>query len=125
MRGMSVEVEMKCEGLEGFQEKIQRLDSAMKSKVHQQLADFAESIKETARQIVPVRTGYLRSTIFVEARDWTVKVGAYAHYAVYVEFGTRFMRGFRFLSRAMEMHLPQFTHIIDNSINETITEATT
>jgi len=122
---MSVELEMKCEGLEEFQQKVQRLDSAMKIKVHQQLANLAESIKETAKQIVPVRTGYLRSTIFTKVQEWTVKVGAYAHYAVYIEFGTRFMRGFHFLSRAMEMHLPQLTHIIDNSIDEAITEAST
>lgn len=119
---MSIELEMKCEGLEEIQQKVQHLDSAMKTKVHQQLANLAESIKETAKQIVPVKTGYLRSTIFTEAQDWTFKVGAYAHYAVYVEFGTRFMRGFHFLNRAMEMHLPRLTHLIDNSIDETITE---
>ena len=120
---MSIELEMQCEGLEKFQQKVQRLDSAMKTKIHQQLANLAESIKETARQIVPVRTGYLRSTIFTEAQEWTVKVGAYAHYTVYVEFGTRFMRGFHFLSRALRMHLPQLTHVIDNSVDKAITEA--
>jgi len=122
---MSVELEMECEGLEEFQQKVQRLDSGMQTKVQQQLADLGESIKETAKQIVPVRTGYLRSTIFSEIQEWTVKVGAHARYAVYVEFGTRFMRGFQFLSRAMEMHHPQLTHLIDNSIDEAATEAST
>lgn len=122
---MSVELEMKCEGLEEFQQKIQRLDSAMKTKVKQQLANLAESIKETAKQIVPVRTGYLRSTIFTKTQEWTVKVGACAHYAVYVEFGTRFMRGFHFLSRALETHPSQLTHLIENSIDKAITEAST
>ena len=122
---MSVELEMKCEGLEEFKQRGQRLDLTMKIKVQQRLVSLGETIKETARQIAPVRTGYLRSTIFSEAREWTVKVGAYARYAVYVEFGTRFMRGFHFLNRAMETHLPQLTHLIDNSIDEAITEATT
>ena len=122
---MSVELEMRCEGLEEFQQKIQHLDLAMKTKVHQRLVSLAESIRETAKQIVPVRTGYLRSTIFAEAQEWVVKVGAYAHYAAYIEFGTRFMRGFHFLSRAVEMHLPQLVHVIDNSIDEAATEVST
>ena len=122
---MSVELEIRCEGLEELQQKVQRLDSAMKNKVHQRLVNLAESIKETAKQIVPVRTGYLRSTIFAEAQEWTVRVGAYAHYAVYVEFGTRFMRGFHFLSQAIEMHFLQLTHMINNTIDEAITEAST
>lgn len=122
---MSVELEMKCEDFEEFQQKVQRLDSAMKTKVHQRLANLAELIKETAKQIVPVRTGYLRSTIFAKTREWTVKVGAHTRYAVYVEFGTRFMRGFYFLSRAMEMHFPQIIRLIGNSIDEAITEAST
>jgi len=122
---MSIELEMKCEGLEELQQKVQRLDSAMKTKIHQGLANLSESIKETAKQIVPVRTGYLRSTIFAEAQEWTVKVGAYAHYAVYVEFGTRLMRGFHFLRQAMEIHFPQLLHVIDNSIDEATTEAAT
>jgi HK97 gp10 family phage protein len=122
---MSVELEMKCEGLEELQQKVQRLDSTMKTKVQQQLANLAESIKETGKQIVPIRTGYLRSTIFTETQEWTVKVGSNAHYAVYVEFGTRFMRGFHFLSRTLEIHLPYLTKLIDNSVGEAITEAST
>lgn len=125
MQEMSVETEIKCEGMEEFQRKIQRLDSAMKTRVHHRLTDLAGSVKETAQQIVPVRTGYLRSTIFSEVREWTVRVGARAHYAVFVEFGTQFMRGFRFLSQAMETHLPQLTRIINNAIDESIREAGT
>jgi len=120
---MSVEMEIECEGLEQFQQKFQRLDSAMKTKVHERLVDLAQSVKETAKQIVPVRTGYLRSTIFSEAKEWTVKVGAYAHYAVFVEFGTRFMRGFRFLSWAVETNLPKLTQLIDGAIDESVMEA--
>lgn len=122
---MSVETEIKCRGMGEFQRKVQRLDSAMKTKVHDRLTNLAGSMKETAQQIVPVRTGYLRSTIFSEAQEWTVRVGARAHYAVFVEFGTRFMKGFRFISQAIETHLPQLTRIINNAIDESITEAST
>ena len=120
---MSVEMEIECEGLEQFQQKFQRLDSAMKTKVHERLAYLAQSIRETAQQLVPVRTGYLRSTIFSEVKEWAVKVGAYAHYAVFVEFGTRFMRGFRFLSRAVETHLPKLMQLIDSAIDDSVMEA--
>jgi len=84
---------------------------------------LAESIKETAQRIAPVRTGYLRSTIFTEAAEWTVKVGASAPYAAYVEYGTRFMQGRRFLSQAVEMHRLQLVNIVDEAVNESIVEA--
>ena len=122
---MSVEMEMQCEGLEDFQSKIQRLDSAMKNNVHSRLAELAVSVKEMAMRIVPVRTGYLRSTIFAEVQEWAVRVGAYAHYARFVEFGTRFMRAYRFLSQAMEAHLPQLAQMVSYAVDESVVEAST
>ena len=52
----------------------------------------AEAVKEEAKTVCPVRTGYLRSKMFYRTKGvmaWTV--GNEASYAVYVEFGTRFM----------------------------------
>ena len=120
---MSVEMEIQFEGRDEFQLKMERADASMKARVQQRLQELAESIKDTAQRIAPVRTGYLRSTIFTEAAEWTVKVGASAPYAAYVEYGTRFMHGRRFLSQAVEMHRLQLVNIVDEAVNESIVEA--
>jgi len=120
---MSVEMEVKFEGQNDFQLKMERMDASMRTRVQQRLQELAESIKETSQRIAPVRTGFLRSTIFTEATEWTVKVGASAPYAAYVEFGTRFMQGRRFLSQTVETHQPQLVDIVGQAVNESVAEA--
>jgi len=120
---MSVEMETEVEGLGEFQQKMERADSSLRAGVHQRLAELANSVKETAQQLAPVRTGYLRSTIYAQVDDWTVKVGAHALYAAYVEHGTRFMRGRRFLSQSVEAHLPQLESVIALAVEEALKEA--
>jgi len=120
---MSVEMGVHFEGQDEFRLKMEQADASMKALVQQRLEEFAESIKETAQRIAPVRTGYLRSTIFTEAAEWTVKVGASAPYAAYVEYGTRFMHGRRFLSQAIEIHRLQLVNIVGEAVSESLVEA--
>lgn len=47
-----------------------------------------EAFEETAKSLVPVDTGYLRSTIYGEYSDTNASFYADAEYAQYVEFGT-------------------------------------
>jgi HK97 gp10 family phage protein len=120
---MSVEMEIQFEGRDEFQLKMERADASMKARVQQSLQELADSIKETAQHMAPVRTGYLRSTIFTEATEWTVKVGASAPYAAYMEYGTRFIQGRRFLSQALETRHLQLVDIVDQAVNESVLEA--
>jgi len=119
---MSVEMKVQFEGQSELQLRMERLDASMKTRVQQRLQELADSIKETAQRLAPVRTGYMRSTIITEAAEWTVKVGASASYAAYVEFGTRFMHGRRFLSRAVETHSSLLVGIVSQAVNESIVE---
>jgi len=120
---MSVEMEVQFEGQKEFRWKMEHIDASLKARIQQRLQELAESIKETAQRTAPIRTGYLRSTIFTEAAEWTVKVGASAPYSAYVEFGTRFMQGRRFLSRAVETHHSQLVNIVSQAVNESVVEA--
>jgi len=122
---MSVEIEIQHEGCEELAEKFERLDSAIKNHVQRNLQELGVSIKEKAQELAPSRTGYLRSTIFAEIKDWTVRVGANAPYAYYVEFGTRFMQPRRFLTRALESHLHQIAHTFECAVNDAIKEVET
>jgi len=120
---MSVELRMEWEGMDQIDYKLQQLDSSLKAQVQQSLTDLASSIENTAKQLAPVRTGYLRSTIYSQTSDWTVKICASAPYAAFLEFGTRRIRAFKFLSKALEEYLPQLGRILNDTVDAAITEA--
>jgi HK97 gp10 family phage protein len=65
---------------------------------------------------VPVRTGYLRSTIYAEVKEWVVNVGAEAAYALFVELGTRYMQGQPYLWPAIQEYLPQLETMVKEAI---------
>jgi len=120
---MSIEVELEEKGIEELKTKMERLDYNMRRNVHQQLRKLGVDMKNMARQIVPVNTGRLRASIYAKVQEWMLKVGATAPYAVFVEFGTRYMRAHRFLSQTIETYRPRLMEIIkrgiDNAIHET------
>ncbi|RLE37706.1 HK97 gp10 family phage protein, partial [Candidatus Woesearchaeota archaeon] len=74
-----------------------------------ELTSLGENIVDEARSIVPVRTGYLRSTIYYERKGkHKLIVGAKAHYAGYVEYGTRKMAAQPYLRPAIARCIPNF-----------------
>jgi HK97 gp10 family phage protein len=109
--------------VEEFKVAMQRLDVAMQKEVHGYLVSWVEAIKAEAQKLVPVRTGYLQSTIYAKVKEWVAEVGADATYAVFVEFGTRFMQAHPFLQPAIQTHLPELESIIVSAIEQAKVEA--
>lgn len=70
----------------------------------EELDRIGGEMEADAKAIVPVRTGYLRSTIFHRLQGLQMEFGAGAPYALYVEFGTRRMAAQPFLRPSFEMH---------------------
>ncbi len=66
-------------------------------------------MEATAKQIVPVRTGFLRSTIYhqVDPVALSLEVGADADYAFFVEMGTRRMAAEPYIRPAFDAHQDQ------------------
>ncbi|MFQ6073648.1 MAG: HK97-gp10 family putative phage morphogenesis protein [Candidatus Bathyarchaeia archaeon] len=120
---MGVEVTIDIEGVERFQAAMQRLDSEMQRHVHRQLASWAADVKALARRIVPVRTGHLRGTIYAKIQEWVAEIGAEATYAMFVEFGTRYMRARPYLYPAVQPHLPRLEALISEAIEHAKREA--
>jgi HK97 gp10 family phage protein len=120
---VGVEVSIDIEGVEQFQVAMAKLDSGMQRHVHRQLASWAADVKALARRIVPVRTGYLRSTIYAKIQEWIAEIGAEATYAMFVEFGTRYMRARPYLYPAIREYLPQLETIISEAIEYAKREA--
>ena len=118
LRSMSIEITCDVKGIREFQRAMQNFDSAMQKHVHRQLASWAADVKALAKQLVPVRTGHLRSSIYTKIRDWVAEIGAEAAYALFVELGTRYMRARPYLYPAIQEHLPRLEQIICEAIDQ-------
>lgn len=68
----------------------------------QAFADFANTFYDIATEIVPVRTGFLQSTIWRESDDSSITAGVDADYAQYVEYGTYKMEAQPYFRPALE-----------------------
>jgi HK97 gp10 family phage protein len=120
---MSVTVNINLSGAEEFQQAINRFDSEMKSHIQTKLSEWAGAVQREAERLVPVRTGYLRSTIYAKAQEWQLEIGAEATYAAAVEFGTRTMQAKPYLTPAIENHLPELERVLLEAIDTAKMEA--
>jgi len=121
---MSVEITVDLKGVAELQRKLARLDQNMRMYVDEALDSEVSSVRVLAQSLAPKRTGFLASTIFAERiGEWAFILGAKAEYACFVEFGTRFMRARRFLSRALESAMPRLVMHVNEAIKEAIVEA--
>jgi len=108
---MSVKVDIDVAGAEEFKQATARFDAEMQRQLSEQLAAWAESVKTEATRIVPVRTGYLRSSIYARTHEWQTEIGAEAVYAANVEFGTCYARAKPFIHPAVQARLPELERV--------------
>ena len=120
---MALEIECDVKGMTEFQTAMRNFDSAMQKHVHSKLVSWAADVKALAKKIVRVRTGHLRSRIYAEVKEWLVRIGADATYALFVEFGTRYMRARPYLYPAIQEYLPVLEQTICEGIEEAKAEA--
>lgn len=114
---MGVEVNVAINGVEEFKAALERFHFDMQRHVHRQLVSWTEEVKAPAKQLAPVRTGLLRSSIYARVQEWVAVIGAEASYALFVEFGTRYMRASPYLFPAVQEHLPRLEQIICEAID--------
>jgi len=116
-------VDIEITGAKEFAQKMEQLDHSMQRHVRGNLQRLGEDIQATSRRMCPVRTGRLRDSIYSKIEDWAVKVGASAPYARFIEFGTRYIRPFYFLTEALHLHLPRLRQLLTWAIEAAIKEA--
>jgi HK97 gp10 family phage protein len=122
---MSIETSIAVEGAEEFKAAMEKFDSAMQRHVHLQLSEWAANVEDLAKQLVPVRTGYLRSTIHARVQDWNANIDAEAPYAAVIEFGTRAMQARPYLYPAVMQQLLRLEQVFCEAVDAAKTEATT
>ena len=122
---MSVEVQLEVAGAEELKAKLEKLDSELKRKISEKLAEIGSLIEQRARELAPVKTGRLRASIYSQLIDWTLNIGAKAPYARYVEFGTRWIRPRHFLLNAIRENLAKIESILREAVFSAVSEART
>ena len=100
-----------------------QFDSALQNQVYSFLSSWAADVKALARKLVPVKTGYLQSTIYATVQNWVVNIGADATYALFVEQGTKYMAAQPYLYPAIQVYLPELEQMILAAIDQAKAEA--
>jgi HK97 gp10 family phage protein len=112
----SVEVRCDVEDVRKFQSAMAMFDSGIQRQVHRFLVSWAADVKAEAMRKVPVRTGYLRSTIYAQIQDWVARIGAEASYAYFVEMGTRYMAAQPYLYQSIREYLPELEAMVKEAL---------
>lgn len=89
-------------GMDAFRARLQPLPGACRRAAEKALSQTADAVLHTAQGLVPVRTGYLRSTLHRKSAGGRHQVSAACRYALYVEKGTRRMRARPYLAPALQ-----------------------
>ena len=116
---MSISVQVNLSNFDTLSSCFDCLCEQYPEAVGQALMNVAQDILATANTLVPVRTGFLKSTIAIEQpSNFQLKVKATAPYAYYVEFGTRRMSARLFLTNAVNQHLSELAPEIEQQIQD-------
>ncbi len=99
---------------------MSKVDTNMQIEVQDYLQGFGNLIKSDAIADAPERTGFLKSTIYARVKEWVLYIGAWADYAKFQEFGTRYIQGVHFISNAIQNRWPQISEFMNRAIKEAI-----
>lgn len=91
-----------------FRRQLTKDVAAIRIQTIQELEGLAIDITNRAKQLSPVRTGFLRSTIGWRREGNTVIIFVRAFYARFIEFGTRFSSAQPFMRPAFAEALSRF-----------------
>jgi HK97 gp10 family phage protein len=100
---------IKIDSLSKLQTTLLRFRTEAATRVEAELDTTALLIETTAKELAPVDTGRLRSSIHVEKpARFTRSVETNVEYAPFLELGTRYQRAQPFLFPAYEQHRQRF-----------------
>ena len=105
---MSVSLEI-TGSLQGFDAAMTDYVEKFPDTVADAMRTVADRVLDTANVLVPVRTGFLKSTLgYRQDTPLQLTFFATAPYAAFVEFGTRYMAARLFLTQSIQQHQAEF-----------------
>ena len=117
---MTVKIEVDVSEVEAFAEALRQMPEQLRERFAGVLGEIGQQIVVRARAYAPVRTGALRASIYqTVTRDLVLCVGAYVYYAIFQEFGTRYIAPRYFLTRAIQENLPLLAFAMQEAISQT------
>lgn len=112
---MSVNIQVTVE--QGLTAALQSLIENYPEAVGAALMRVAEQVLQTSNVLVPVRTGFLKSSIGVrQDSNFHVTFYAAAPYSQYVEFGTSRMSARLFMTHALQQHEEEFPREVESAL---------
>lgn len=119
MPAKSVEIQ----GLNEFNAFIRLLEPQLRDVFFRIGEEYANIMYSTMRSVVPVKTGYLRSTIGKSSSTTEIMVYVDAPYAGYVNFGTRRQKAQPYFTSTVEQFTPEFERAFDAETGKVISSS--
>jgi HK97 gp10 family phage protein len=94
---------------------IEGLEKLAQDQAQKVVNEAAAKCDAAAKQVCPVDTGNLRSSIHIETGDLEATVGTNVEYAPYVEYGTYKMKAQPFMSVGAEAAIEALPQILKNA----------
>jgi len=116
---LSLKIDIDASQVERFAEALKQMSNELRDKWAEALGEVGRQIVVRARAYAPVRTGALRASIYeTVTHDLVLRVGAYVYYALFQEYGTRYIAPRYFMTRAIQENLPLLNFAMGEAINE-------
>lgn len=111
-------IDAKLDGVNKAIAKIQSYETSKREAVSRIVATTAKRVEAQAQALAPVDTGRLRDSIHtdIDTGGLGATVGTAVNYAVYQEFGTRYMDAQPFLFPSWEMYKKPFVNDIKKAL---------
>jgi|SRR5215218_3256735 len=112
--------QFRIDGLEELNILVTNLGPEMSKAFHEVTGKYAQSISAAMNSRVPVRTGYLKSTIGSASSPDRMELYVTASYAGYVNYGTKRMAGRPFFTAPVEEQAPKMIEELNQRIAQYI-----
>lgn len=120
---MVVKIIIDVSEVQELSQKLRRAPTWLTVEVQEALNIGAKLIEADAKADAPVKTGFMRSTIYVVCKaTWHFIVGAWCYYARYQEYGTRYIQARRFIQNAIKRRWPQIRDLIRRAVKLALKE---
>lgn len=117
---MTVRLKIDASEVEEFVKALEKMPSELRERFYEVMCDIGRQAVQRARACAPLRTGALRASIYSHVtRDLVWFFGAYVYYAVFQEYGTRYIAPRYFLTRALNETLPLLVFAMQEAVTQT------
>jgi HK97 gp10 family phage protein len=111
---------VRIEGIDELNTLFKNLVPAMQKSFSDITNQYANTILQEMRSIVPVKTGYLKSTIGSSNAANALQLFVTASYAGYINYGTRRMRARPFFTGPVERQAPNMIKALNQAFADYI-----